>query len=56
MQPPVPPPQPAVPPAQPDALAVQPGSMPQLDWSHFKPEFAGKPDENVEAHLLRTNY
>ena len=29
--------------------------MPQLNWSHFKPEFAGKPDEDAEAHLLRTN-
>ena len=24
-------------------------------WSHFKPEFSSKPDEDVEAHLLRTN-
>ena len=30
--------------------------MPQLNWSHFKPEFAGKPDEDVETHLLRTNH
>ena len=29
--------------------------MPQLNWSHLKPEFAGKPDEDAEAHLLRTN-
>ena len=29
--------------------------MPQLHWSHFKPEFWGKPDEDAEAHLLRTN-
>ena len=29
--------------------------MPQLNWSNFKPEFTGKPDENAEAHLLRTN-
>ena len=28
--------------------------MPQLNWSHFKPEFSGKP-EDAEAHLLRTN-
>ena len=27
--------------------------MPQLNWSHFKPELAGKPDEEAEAHLLR---
>ena len=25
--------------------------MSQLNWSHFKPEFAGKPNEDVEAHL-----
>ena len=28
---------------------------PQLNWSYFKPEFASKPEEDVEAHLLRTN-
>ena len=27
----------------------------QLNWSCFKPEFAGKTDEDEEAHLLRTN-
>ena len=27
----------------------------QLNWSHFKPKFAGKPDEDAKAHLLRTN-
>ena len=26
-----------------------------LNWSYFKPEFAGKPDEDAEAHLLCTN-
>ena len=26
----------------------------QLNWSHFRPEFSGKPKEDVEAHLLRT--
>ena len=26
-----------------------------LNWSHFKPDFSGKPEEDVEAHLLRTN-
>ena len=26
-----------------------------LNWSYFKPEFTGKPDEDAEAHLLRTN-
>ena len=28
---------------------------PQLNWSHFKPEYAGKLEEDAEAHLLRTN-
>ena len=28
--------------------------IPQLNWSHFKPEFSGKP-EDAEAHLLKTN-
>ena len=55
MQLPAPSTQPAVPPVQPAAQPVQPGPMPQLNWSHFKPEFAGKPDEDVEAHPLRTN-
>ena len=27
----------------------------QLHWSHCKPEFADKPEEDAEAHLLRTN-
>ena len=27
----------------------------QLNWSYFKPEFSGKPEEDAEAHLLRTN-
>ena len=26
-----------------------------MNWLHFKPEFSGKSDEDVEAHLLRTN-
>ena len=29
--------------------------MPHLDWSYFKPEFSEKPQEDAEAHLLRTN-
>ena len=29
--------------------------MPQLNWSCFKPEFVGKPDEDAEGHLLRNN-
>ena len=27
-----------------------------LNWSYFKPEFSGKPDEDAEAHLPCTNY
>ena len=27
----------------------------QLNWSHFKPNFSGKPEEDVETHLLRTH-
>ena len=26
-----------------------------LNWSYYKPEFAGRPDEDAEAHLLHTN-
>ena len=28
---------------------------PQFNWSHFKPEYTGKSDEDAEAHLLRMN-
>ena len=27
----------------------------QLNWSHFKLDFSGKPEEEAEVHLLRTN-
>ena len=27
----------------------------QLNWSHFKPDFSRKPEEDAKAHLLRTN-
>ena len=54
MAPPVPPVQPNAPPAQPAVPPGQPGPMPQLNWSHFKPEFAGKLDEDAEEHLLGT--
>ena len=27
----------------------------QLNWSHFKPDFSGNPEEDMEGHLLRTN-
>ena len=26
-----------------------------MNWSHFRPEFAGRPEEDAEAHLLHTN-
>ena len=43
------------PPAQ-VPTAQQPGQqVVHLNWSHFKPEFSGKPDEDVEVHLLHTN-
>ena len=29
--------------------------MPPLNWSHFRPKFSRKPEEDAEAHLLRTN-
>ena len=29
--------------------------MPQLNRSHFKPKYSGKPGKDVEAHLLRIN-
>ena len=29
--------------------------MPPSNWSNFKSTFSGKPDEDTEAHLLRTN-
>ena len=45
-------------PNNPNPLPEQP-PMPmgnnQLNWSHFKPDFSGKPREDAEAHLLRTN-
>ena len=43
------------PPQQP--LQPQPGQQVHMhmNWSHFKPEYSGRPEEDVEAHLLRTN-
>ena len=26
-----------------------------INWSDFKPEFSGKPEEDAEAHLLHSN-
>ena len=46
--------QPPIPPDQP-VLEQQIQHIMQLNWSHFKPQFVGKPEEDTEAHLLRTN-
>ena len=53
-------------PNQPNPPCNQPPNLPanppvpmanpqELNWSYFKPEIAGKPEEDTEAHLLRTN-
>ena len=34
---------------------IAPQQQMHMNWSHFKPEFSGKPEEDVEAHLLQTN-
>ena len=36
-------------------IAPRTPQRPQLNWSHFKPKYAGKLEEDVEAHLLTTN-
>ena len=36
-------------------LAPQEQQLVHLNWSYFKPEFLGKPEEDAEAHLLHTN-
>ena len=41
-------------PVHPAQVQVQPG-QPPLNWSYFKPEFSGKPGEDAEANLVRTN-
>ena len=47
------------PPQLPPPQLLQPQQAQQahmhMNWSHFKPEYSGKPEEDVEAHLLRTN-
>ena len=43
---------------QPELPAPQPQQgqhIININWSHFKPEFSGKPKEDAEAHLLQTN-
>ena len=37
------------PPQQPQ---IGPQQQMHINWSHFKPKFSGKPEEDVEAHLL----
>ena len=36
-------------------LAGQQQQVVHLNWSNFKPEFSGKPDEDAEVHLLCSN-
>ena len=40
---------------QPALAATQIIHQQALNWSHFKPEFAGRPEEDVEAYLPCTN-
>ena len=47
--------QPNQPPDLPENLPTPMANPQQLNWSYFKPEFAGKPEEDMDAHLLRTN-
>ena len=30
-------------------------NLQHLNWSYFKPKYSGKPEEDWETHLLRTN-
>ena len=51
-----PPNHPPNPPANtPNPMANPPHQAPHLNLSYIKPEFSGKPEEDVVAHLLRTN-
>ena len=43
------------PPAQPAQQPQHGQHIININWAHFKPEFSGKPEEDVEAHLLQTN-
>ena len=49
------PPPPTADPSVPQAPQQPAQPMVHLNWSHFKLEFSGKPDEDAEAHLLCTN-
>ena len=42
-------------PPAPEAPHLPTPHVPLLNWSHFKPKYSRKPDEDAEAHLLRTN-
>ena len=42
-------------PQEPKAPQQPAWHIPQLNWSHFRPKFSGKLEEDAEAHLLRTN-
>ena len=52
--PPIQPNQPNQPPNQVQNLQVAMVHLQQLNWSYFKPEFSGKPEEDAEEHLLKT--
>ena len=39
----------------PQQCQIGPQQQMCMNWSHFKPEFSGKPEEDVEAYLLQTN-
>ena len=41
-------------PGKPACTATVPMANNQLNWSHFRPEFSERPEEDTEAHLLRT--
>ena len=47
--------QPNHPPSQVQNFPAAMAHLQQLNWSYFKPEFSGKPEEDAEEHLLRTN-
>ena len=53
--PPIQPNQPNQPPNQVQNLQVAMAHPQTLNWYYFKPEFSGKPEEDAEEHLLRTN-
>ena len=38
-----------------DPAGQQQQQVVHLNWSNFKPEFSGKPDEDAEVHLLHSN-